>query len=254
MEAESPHEAGRERRESIIGRAPCAHRLRRPRARPPPSATHATWSIVAVDRRTREVGSAGASCTPYVAGIVALAPGGGAIVAQAMSNAQARRRGIDLIARGGSPSAVVAAITHPTFDETFAEQQYGVAALSFSDRAAAFTGARTHPWSGHLLARGVAVQGNVLTGGEVLTATMAAFQAEPSLPLAERLLRALEAGGVKGGDRRCGVQTARSAYLVVARPGDDAEKPSVRFIVRGQREGGANPVHLLRESVDRATR
>jgi uncharacterized Ntn-hydrolase superfamily protein len=214
----------------------------------------ATWSIVAVDSRTREVGSAGASCTPYVAGIVALAPGRGVIVAQAMSNSQARRRGVELVARGGSPSAVVAAITHPSFDDAFAQQQYGVAALGFFDRPAAFTGSGTHAWAGHLLAPGVAVQGNTLTRADVLTATMAAFQRDPWRPLAERLLAALEAGAARGGDRRCGAQTARSAYLLVARPGDSADQPTVRFLVRGQREGGANPVTLLRGAVDDAGR
>ena len=209
--------------------------------------THATWSIVAVDPRTREVGSAGASCTPYVAGIVALAPGHGAIVAQAMSNSEARGRGVDLLARGGSPSAIVAAITHPEFDREFAQQQYGVASLDFFDRPAAFTGESTHAERGHLLAPGVAVQGNILTGTDVLTATMAEFQREPSRPLAERLLAALESGGAKGGDRRCGAQTARSAYLAVAKPDDAPRSPTVRIIVRGQPEGGRNPVVLLRQ-------
>jgi uncharacterized Ntn-hydrolase superfamily protein len=207
----------------------------------------ATWSIVAVDPRTREVGSAGASCTPYVAGIVALAPGHGVIVAQAMSNPEARGRGVELLALGGSPTAIVGAISHPEFDKDFAQQQYGVASLHFFDRPAAFTGTSTHPERGHLLAPGVAVQGNILTGADVLTATMEAFQQASLLPLPERLLAALEAGGAKGGDRRCGAQTARSAYLAVAHPDDAPRAPRVRLIVRGQSAGGANPVVLLRQ-------
>lgn len=212
----------------------------------------ATWSIVAVDPRTREVGSAGASCTPYVAGIVGLAPGRGAIVAQAASNAAARRRGVELLAKGGSPGAVVAAISHPSFDDTYQEQQYGVAALDFHDRPAAFTGKKTQGYAGQLLAPGVAVQGNILTNADVLTATMAVFQRDPSRSLAERLLSALEAGAGKGGDRRCGAQTAQSAYLVVARPGDAPRQPSVRHVIPGQSEGGPNPVHLLRRAFDAA--
>jgi len=218
----------------------------------PPAA--ATWSIVAVDARTREVGSAGASCTPYVAGIVALAPGRGAIVAQAMSNAAARRRGAQLLADGGSPSAIVAAISHPAFDDTFREQQYGVAALDFFDRPAAFTGTRTHPEAGHLLAPGVSVQGNILADREVLTATMTAFERSAGRPLAERLLLALEAGAARGGDRRCGAQTAHSAYLVVARPDDAPRQPGLRLIIPGQDEGGPNPVHLLRAAFDAGRR
>jgi uncharacterized Ntn-hydrolase superfamily protein len=213
------------------------------------SSAQATWSIVAVDPRTREVGSAGASCTPSVAGIVALVPGHGAIVAQAMSNAMARRRGAALLARGGGPSAVIAAISHPSFDESYRDQQYGVASLDFYDRPAAFTGAKTHASAGQLLAPGVAVLGNTLTGQDVLTATMDAFQRLSDRPLAERLMGALAAGGEKGGDRRCGAQTAQSAYLVVARPDDPTRRPAVRHIIPAQREGGPNPVHLLRMAV-----
>lgn len=210
----------------------------------------ATWSIVAVDRHTREVGSAGASCTPYVAGIVGLAPGRGVIVAQAKSNAAARRRAVQLLAEGGSPSAIVGAISHPAFDDTYEEQQYGVAALDFFDRPAAFTGARTHAEAGHQLAPGVSVQGNILTGRDVLTATMTAYERSAGRPLAERLLLALEAGASRGGDRRCGTQTAHSAYLVVARPADSPRQPAVRLIIPGQHEGGPNPVHLLRHAFD----
>lgn len=210
----------------------------------------ATWSVVAVDPRTREVGSAGASCTPYVAGIVALVPGHGAIVAQAKSNGAARRRGVKLIAGGGSPSAVVAAISHPSFDESYQEQQYGVASLAFFERPAAFTGSRTHAAAGQLLAPGVAVVGNILTGQDVLTATLDAFRRLPGRPLAERLLSALEAGAARGGDRRCGAQTARSAFLVVARPGDAPRRPTVRHIIPGQPAAGANPVLLLRKAFE----
>jgi hypothetical protein len=44
-----------------------------------PQAAFGTWSIVAVDGATREVGSAGASCTGFVAGIVGLVPDRGVI-------------------------------------------------------------------------------------------------------------------------------------------------------------------------------
>ncbi|WP_291985753.1 DUF1028 domain-containing protein [Luteitalea sp.] len=209
----------------------------------------ATWSIVAVDPRTREVGSAGASCTPYVAGIVALVPGHGVIVAQARSNAAARRRGAELLRRGGAPGATVAAISHPSFDARFEEQQYGVASLDFFERPSAFTGTSTQAAAGQRLAPGVAVQGNMLTGLDVLTATMRAFQQAAGRPLAKRLLRALEAGAATGGDRRCGAQTAQSAYLVVARPGNAPGRPAVSHVIAAQRKGGPNPVHLLRRVV-----
>jgi len=86
-----------------------------------------------------------------------------------------------------------------------------------------------------------------------VSATLQAFLEHPARPLAERLLAALEAGAASGGDRRCGRQTARSAYLVVARPGDSASSPTVRIVVPGQSEGGPNPVHLLRQRYELGT-
>lgn len=215
-----------------------------------PGASPATWSIVAVDAVTNEVGSAGASCTGFVAGIVGIAPGHGVIVAQARSNSQARARGVRMLLDGASPKSIVAAVANLDFDPHFQEQQYGVAALGFERSAAGFSGAATHAWQGHATADGVAVQGNILTGPEVLHATLDAFQANPSLPLAERLLLALEAGAAVGGDNRCGEQGALSAYLVVSRPEDTKDSYHVKIVVPGQKPGGSSPVRVLRQRFD----
>jgi len=217
-----------------------------------PQSAFATWSIVAVDRTTREVGSAGASCTGLVAGIVGLAPNRGVIVAQAMSNAAARRRGISLLSGGTSPADVLKVIIDPAFDPAWQEQQYGIAALDF-DAAVGFTGDRTHASRGDRQGPGFSVQGNILTGPEVLEGVFANFRESSGTEasLAERLLSALEAGARAGGDTRCEPQTALSSYLAVARPTDPPGAPSVRLIVPGQRRGGANPVTLLREMFDR---
>lgn len=217
-----------------------------------PAQAGATWSIVAVDRTTREVGSAGASCTGFVAGIVALAPGHGVIVAQALSNGLARRHGLELLMKGGSPVQAIKAIATPEFDGRWQEQQYGAAALGFD--AAAFTGASTPNVRGDLQADGVSVQGNILGSNNVLPRTLTAFRNSKSPTLAGRLLEALEAGSAAGGDKRCGPQKALSSYLVVARPGDNALAPSVKLIVPGQRPGGANPVQLLRAQYERSKR
>ena len=217
-----------------------------------PQAAFATWSIVAVDRVTREVGSAGASCTGFVAGIVGLAPDRGVIVAQAKSNANARRRGVALLMERTSPADVLKTIIDPGFDPNWHDQQYGIAALDF-DRAVAFTGDRTYPSRGDRQGPGFSIQGNILTGPEVLDRVFATFTASSrtAASLAERLLAALEAGAAAGGDKRCGAQTAASSYLIVAKPTDASDAPSVRLIVPGQRRGGANPVALLREMFER---
>ena len=204
-----------------------------------PSVTGATWSIVAVDPATREVGVAGASCIANAQMIAGLAPGRGAIAAQAMANFEGRDRGVELLAGGASPQAVIETLASARFDsflgiDTSRLRQYGVAALDFMDAPAAFTGSWTFDWQGQELGPGVSIQGNLLAGPEVVARALAAFQApSPELagPLADRLLRALEAGAEAGGDRRClPEQAALSAFLMVAAPGDALGSPSLRLI------------------------
>ncbi|HEX6742458.1 MAG TPA: DUF1028 domain-containing protein [Sphingomicrobium sp.] len=213
----------------------------------------ATWTIVAVDQRTGEVGSAGASCTPFVAGVAQLVPGRGAVVAQAMSNMEAKAAAAELIARRRSAQAVVRAISDKTFDADADLQQYGVAVLgSRKPSAAAFTGNKTPKARGHLVADGVAVQGNILVSEGVLRASFTAYQKakRDNLPLADRLMVALEAGSRAGGDARCGAKTAQSAYLGVARRSDAWNRPSLRIVVSTERERPDNPVAAVRREYE----
>jgi uncharacterized Ntn-hydrolase superfamily protein len=216
-----------------------------------PRAASATWSITAVDPRTREVGIAGASCTPNVMGIAGVVPGRGVIAAQAMTNGAARQRGMEMLRAGASPAEIVRTVTDSTFDPVFFHQQYGVAALGHAP--AAYTGAETDAWMGHATDADVSVQGNVLAGPQVVRDAMAAFRAaaaDSAITLADRLLLALEAGGAAGGDARCPGQTALSAFLIVAGPDDRRDAQHLRLYVNGQSEGGANPVSLLRQRYD----
>jgi uncharacterized Ntn-hydrolase superfamily protein len=214
----------------------------------------ATWSITAVDPRTREVGIAGASCTDFVFGIAGVAPGKGVIVAQAMSNMAAKRAGVKMLLEGASPQAVITAITNPQFDLNFSFQQYGVVALGFESKPATYTGADTDGWKGAAQGYGVSVQGNILTDAKVVSDALAAFDAVSKngrTSLADRLMAALEAGAARGGDSRCGAQKARSAFIIVAKPTDDIDAPYLRINIPGQEEGGANPVKLLRKKYDK---
>jgi uncharacterized Ntn-hydrolase superfamily protein len=219
-----------------------------------PAAATATWSITAVDSRTRQVGIAGASCTNFVYGIAGVAPGRGVIVAQAMSNMEAKSLGMKMLLEGASPQEVLAAITDPAFDPDFATQQYGIVALGFEDRPATYTGADTPGWKGALRGHGVSVQGNILTDEKVLRNALAAFlkaAKNPKTSLADRLMAALEAGTAEGGgDRRCGEQRASSAFVVVEGPKPDGKTPYLLVNVTGREAGGANPIQLLRRKYD----
>ena len=67
---------------------------------------------------------------------------------------------------------------------------------------AARTGAACVDWCGHLTEDGVSVAGNMLAGPQVIAETMATYQANPDLPIVERLLAAMQAGEDAGGDKR----------------------------------------------------
>ncbi|WP_460674289.1 DUF1028 domain-containing protein [Larkinella ripae] len=211
----------------------------------------ATWSILIIDEKTGEIGIAGASCSPNCYGIGQIVPGKGGIIVQAMSNDEAREKGLALIRAGASPAEIIAALKKPEFE--FEEQQYAVITLAHPDAARTYTGAETHPSRGALTARGVSVQGNILTNEQELQVVLDAVLKGRSegLRIDAILMRALEAGSAAGGDKRCGEQRATSAFLMVAKPDDQPNRLSLDLRIFGQHKGGPNAVSLLREKYDR---
>lgn len=207
-----------------------------------PEEAFATWSIVAVDPETREVGAAAATCTVGVEVIYGVVPGKGVILAQAATNLAARRRGTSMIASGASPREVIDVIATEEFNPgrpwraPWSQQQYGVAVLGAEPAALNFTGTDTLPWSGARAEDNVSVQGNILYGPEVVDAAFRAFREGADSPgcrrsLAERLLLALEGGAGQGGDNRCSRERgALTAFLSVARPDDPADSPSLYLV------------------------
>jgi len=132
----------------------------------------------------------------------------GAVASQALSNPHLGPWALQAMGEGASAADALQAIL--ARDPDAAVRQVGI--VDAHGQAAAHTGSGTQAWSGHRTAEGVAVQGNILTGPEVLDAMLQAFLST-SGPLAERLLLALEAGERAGGDRR----GKQSAALSVAR-------------------------------------
>jgi uncharacterized Ntn-hydrolase superfamily protein len=216
-----------------------------------PAPARATWSIVAVDPVTREVGAAGASCVDGVVRIAGLAPGKGVVASQASSNLQARDRAVMRLEEGLTPEAILEEITGAAFDTNARRRQYGLAA--FNGPPAGFTGAGTSPWAGHKAGANVAVQGNILVGEEVAADALAAFQQlAPGCDarLSDRLMAALEAGARRGGDSRCPfAKAAISAFVLVAGP-DDRE-PSLHLEALAPQDDPASPVTDLRAQYDR---
>jgi uncharacterized Ntn-hydrolase superfamily protein len=172
-----------------------------------------TFSIVArveSDSTGPQWGVAVASKFLAVGAVVPGAQAGvGAIATQAYANVAYVPDGLDLLRRGRTAQQVVDELTGA--DDQRAERQLGV--VDASGRAASFTGAECMDWAGGIAGDGVAIQGNILAGPEVVSAMHDAWLAsDPGAPLARRLLTALQAGDAAGGDRR-GRQSA-ALYVV----------------------------------------
>lgn len=168
-----------------------------------------TFSIVARDRRTGDLGVAVATARPAVGSLVPWVSAHGAIATQARTSTDHGRHGLALLAAGLAIEAALPALLAHDPDRDI-RQVHGVDA----ERAFAHTGARCVAWCGHRTGAGFSVAGNMLVGPEVLDAMVEAFTAAAagSLELSERLLCSLEAGQAAGGDRR----GKQSAALLVA--------------------------------------
>lgn len=169
----------------------------------------ATFSLVARDPRTGDLGVAVASKFLAVGAVVPFAQAGvGAIATQSYANPRFGPQGLALLEQGASPEGVLEAFRRT--DPHLERRQFGL--VSARGESLTFTGSECHPWAGGLSGEGYAAQGNLLAGPEVVEAMVEAFLREERAPFPERLLLALKAGEEAGGDRR-GKQSA--ALLVV---------------------------------------
>jgi uncharacterized Ntn-hydrolase superfamily protein len=157
-----------------------------------------TWSILARDADGR-FGVAIASRFLAVGALcVHTRRAVGALSTQALLNPLYGPAGLDALAEGLAPDAVVARLLEPDAGR----EQRQLHLLPAAGAGAAHTGSECVAWCGHRLFDDFSVAGNMLAGQEVLDATAAAFVASAGRPLAERLLDAMAAGEAAGGDKR----------------------------------------------------
>jgi uncharacterized Ntn-hydrolase superfamily protein len=173
----------------------------------------ATYSIAACDLEAKQWGVAVQSKFLAVGSVVPWAePQVGAIATQAYANPSYGPNGLALLRDGLSASEVVERLTAE--DEGRDERQLGV--VDAQGTAASWTGPGCNDWAGHRTGSGYAAQGNILVGEETVAALATTFEANPQLPLAQRLIECLAAAQAAGGDRR-GQQSA--SLLVVQKEG-----------------------------------
>jgi uncharacterized Ntn-hydrolase superfamily protein len=191
-----------------------------------------TFSIVATDGEAWGVAVA-SKFLAVGAAVPAARAGVGAIATQSYANLAYRPDGLRLLTEGRTAQETLDALT--AADDQRDQRQAGI--VDGQGRSATFTGSGCHGWAGGATGGGYAIQGNILTGADVVgDMEQAWLGTNPHAPLARRLLAALVAGDTAGGDRR-GRQSA--ALLVVQADGgygggsdvhvdlrvDDAERP-----------------------------
>jgi len=192
----------------------------------------ATFSIVGRDA-AGDFGVAVSTARPAVGALVPHVCLQGAIATQSFVNIELGLRGIEAVA-GGAP--IDRALTDLLAEDPRPELRQ-VHGLDAGGGSFAHTGEGCVPWAGHRRGQDVSVAGNMLVGEETIAAMAGAFEATAGqgLELAERLLRALEAGQAAGGDKR----GKQSAALLVA-------SPAPRFYHNLRVDDHADPVRELR--------
>jgi len=171
----------------------------------------ATFSIVAFDPNTREIGIAVQSKFVAVGSVVPWAKGGvGAIATQAAANTSYGPEGLKLLEQGLDPNEVIKRLT--SADPGAATRQIGI--VDANGRVATFTGDKCNKWAGGKAGKYYCVQGNILTGPEVVNEMAKAFEKAKG-DLGDRVITALDAGQAAGGDSR----GKQSAALYIVRQG-----------------------------------
>lgn len=181
-----------------------------------------TFSIVAYDRDTQELGIAVQSRAFSVGGAVPWAEAGvGAIATQASTNESFGPRGLSLLAAGYSAKETLAMLIGA--DDRPANRQVGI--VDARGGSASHTGAECMSWAGDSTMVGLSAQGNILAGPRVVSEMVRAFS-ETKGELAERLIAALHAAQAAGGDSR----GQQSAAILVVRPSDRYPEYRTRYI------------------------
>ena len=163
-----------------------------------------TWSIIARDKATSQIGIAVATKFFAVgARVPHIAPGIGGIATQALVNPYYGIDGVKLLREGKNPREIVDTLV--SADPGRDSRQLHI--MDATGQISAHTGRDCVDWCGHTEGDSFSIAGNMLAGAAVLDDTAKAYLANATLPFARRLIAAMRAGEAAGGDKR-GKQSA----------------------------------------------
>jgi uncharacterized Ntn-hydrolase superfamily protein len=216
-----------------------------------------TFSIVAIDTITGEIGSAGASCIDeggIPGGVIVLSdvhPGIGAIHTQAYWLAANQNYAKQLMNDGLSPQQIIDSLVAHDAQNNPTKRQYGI--VDFRDgvvRSAAYTGVNCDNYKNHITGPNYSIQGNILLGQEILDSMESRFLNTEG-ELICRLMAALQGAKVVGADTRCFAYgtSSLSAFARVAKPTDPVNDLYLDFNVPSV-ISGVDPIDSLQVLVD----
>lgn len=217
-----------------------------------------TFSIVAVDTLTGEVGGAGASCIDESAiqgGVLIISdgiPGKGTIHTQSYWNATNQQNPHNCMLEGLSSQGIINWLIANDVQNNPQIRQYGIVDTdeTGTPRSAAFTGINCMDYKNHITGLNYAIQGNILIGQQFLDSMEARFlNTEGTLP--EKLMAALQGAKVPGADTRCmnDGTSSLSAFISVAKPGNQPGDFWCHLLVLST-PYGVEPIDVLQELFD----
>ena len=223
-----------------------------------------TFSIIAVDPETGEIGSAGASCVTGVGSggiidiITKIIPGRGGVNSQAyvcIPNVNLNNA-IDQMEMGATPTEIIDfliandACSSQNFNPQF--RQYGIADFDMdgNPRVAGFTGSMADDYKEDRQGATFSIQGNILLDQTVIDNMEDNFN-NTAGTLADKLMAAMQGANFAGADSRClGAGTSSTtAYLLVYKEDDAMNDPYLRLNV-GQQASGVEPIDILQGLYD----
>ncbi len=210
----------------------------------------ATFSILGYDPATGEVGGAVQSRVFSVGnGVLWAEAGVGVAATQAIVDVSYGPQAIALLRQGMKPKDIIKKVwdsdPDPRPDDwTKFGRQFAV--IDNQGNVAAYTGPKATEWAGDKQGTYCTAQGNILAGPEVVNAMVKAFESTEG-HLSFRLLAALEAGQMAGGDKR-GMQSA--AMVIVKK--DAGVWLHNDVVLRLQVDDNPEPIKELRRLVEKA--
>lgn len=218
-----------------------------------------TFSILAFDSITGEVGAAGASCVDlfqfpgYSNHFIAeLFPGDGAIATQASYLAANQNNARNRMSLGDSPQQLIDWLKINDAGGVPSVRQYGVVRIANGyPRAAAHTGTNCMNFKNHRIGPNYTIQGNILLGAQVLDSMEVRFKREKG-DLACKLMAAMQGANMVGADSRCSGNGTSSlfAFIQVAQPTDQFDQPSFLQSLKTSNGAGIEPIDSLQKLFD----